>query len=227
MAKTSGRTRGSIPASNPQMKGVTNVEKQNDHPLNGYSTLEREMKAYVMSKGGFDSKETDVILQTIGYWAGSGYRKIRGWQLGRDDNMPEIILNDCKVKANILEDFIDKMPKWNGGTTYRGIWSSQKRQLFDSLEVGDQWDARSLNSWSSSFSIGMEFAHRGGKESVVLRCSKPQNGTSIRDLRGLVREQEVLTSGKCRYRVVGKSYDDKGTLIIDMEPISNGNVRKE
>jgi len=221
MAKGSGGTRNSGPNANPQLKGAGNTNKQNGHPLDGYLTTESERKAYIMTKGGFDSAETDVILETIDKWAGISYSRIRGWQLGDNDDA------DSEAKAKILEKFIERMPKWHGGTTYRGMESSQVRETFEGLNIGEQWDAKSLNSWSSDFGVGMSFANKGGSTSVLLRCSSPQNGTSIRDLRGWVREQEVLTSGKCRYRVVGKSYDNKGTLIVDLEPISNGKVRKE
>lgn len=222
MAKASGTTRNSGPNANPQLKGAGNTEKQTEHPGNPNSYYwERDAKAYMMTKGGMSSQEADDTLHVIKKWAGSGYQNIRGWQLGRTDS------DDSKSKAAILENFIEKMPKWAGGTTYRGMAAIQKRDFFEALDVGDTWDAKSLNSWSTDFDIGMEFAADGGDASVLLRCSSPQNGTSIKNLGSIRRENEVLTSGKCRYRVVGKSYDNKETLIVDLEPISNGKVRKE
>lgn len=228
MAKGSGNTRSSKPSANPQLKGAGNTEKQTEHPGNpDYYYWEREAKAYMMTKGGMTDKEAEDTLAAIKSWAGSGYEGVRSWQFGRTNKEPDFINEYYKDRADILEKFIEKMPKWAGGTTYRGMDAQQKRQFFEALDIGDQWDAKSLNSWSSDYAIGMSFANYGGKSSVLLRCQSPQNGTSIKNMGGLRRESEVLTSGKCRYRVVGKSYDDKGTLIVDLEPISNGKVRKE
>ncbi len=229
MAKVSGRTRSNSPDSNPQLKGVGNTSLQTEHPGSGssYASLnwEREAKAIMMTKGGLSSSEADEAFSAIRRWAGTGYVDIRSWQLGRLSDKDKI--EKSERRATVLEDFIDKMPKWAGGTTYRGILSWQKRQLFESLEVGDQWDACSLNSWSSSLDIGYEFAENGGKKAVILRCKAPQNGTSIKNIGGLTREYEVLTSSRCRYNIVGKSYDKVGTLIVDLEPISNGKARKK
>ena len=148
MAKASGGTRKSMPSANPQLKRAGNTEKQTEHPLDdGYFVSDSEKKAYIMSKGGFDSAETDVILKTISNWAGSGYKNIRRWMLGRDEKMADIVREDMKKKAATLERFIEKMPKWNGGTTYRGMESTEKRAFFEALDIGDQWDAKSLNSW--------------------------------------------------------------------------------
>ena len=227
MAKVSGRTRGNGPSSNPQLKGAGNTERQTEHPGNQYSYhWESEAKDYIMKKGGMSSSEADETFAIIQSWAGSGFKGMRDFQLGRDNSM-EIVQEHNKKGANIMENFIERMPKWAGGTTYRGMDVPQKRAFFDSLDVGDTWEARSLNSWTTDFFIGKEFAREsGGDSAVILRCFKPQNGTSIRNLGGLRRESEVVTSGKCRYRCLGKTVDSDGTLIVDLEPISNGKVRK-
>ena len=123
MAKASGGTRKSMPSANPQLKGAGNTEKQTEHPLDdGYFVSDSEKKAYIMSKGGFDSAETDVILKTISNWAGSGYKNIRRWMLGRDEKMADIVREDMKKKAATLANGTEAL--------LIGEWSLQKNVHF-------------------------------------------------------------------------------------------------
>ena len=231
MAKASGTTRRNAPSANPNLKGAGNTNKQMAHPdfvLHPKLSIDNRDKAieFIMQNGGFSSAEAEDIFESVNRFTKISVY-IREYQLtGKviepEEGSEKYAENAVKDAANI-EKFIEKMPKWHGGETYRGLRYSF-REDFEKLEVGDIWNSNHISSWTSKKSVGEDFAYVNG---VMLRCKKPQNGTSVRFLSDLSGEYEVACSSRCRYKVVGKSIGEDNILIVDVEPISNGKIRKE
>lgn len=138
-------------------------------------------------------------------------------------------IEEIKKKAELLEEFIERSPKWEGGTTYRGMCIS-KRQLDELLEklkseegAGMLWSS----SWSTQLSTSTAFAQMGYNDpiseyeyktqKVILYSRKQKNASSIRYLSNFFSEAEVLSSEKNRYEFVDIT-SKKGYIYIEVKP---------
>lgn len=128
-------------------------------------------------------------------------------------------IEQVKKRAEDIEKFIASAPKWNGGTTYRGMSVS--------IETIDEWkaligtdteiDMRGTASWSTKRAVSERFARYHLKEKnplgqmqterAMYECVKPQYGTSIEYLSECQGEHEILCSVKCKWKITGYRLD--------------------
>ena len=138
-------------------------------------------------------------------------------------------IEEIKKKAELLEEFIERSPKWEGGTTYRGMCIS-KRQLDELLEKLKSEEGAGMlgsSSWSTQLSTSTGFALMGYNDpiseyeyktqKVILYSRKQKNASSIRYLSNFFSEAEVLSSEKNRYEFVGIT-SKKGYIYIEVKP---------
>lgn len=131
-------------------------------------------------------------------------------------------LKEIKERAESLERYIECAPKWNGGTTYRGMSLSNK-ELDNIIKEFKNGEGNMLGaaSWSEEKQISMGFAydHIGEisqkfgdeKENAVLIYTKKQKrATPIRHLSEFDTEMEVLSSKDVRWKLV----KDEGEITI-------------
>ena len=213
MAKSSGTTRNQAPASNPQFKGVKNKAKQREHD---YSMNDKYAVQHIKAITGIEDEElASNTLDAIHSWSSTRYEEMRAASRGEET------FSEDKKAAELVESFINNSPKWHGGTTYRGLYL--KLSEIDDYEVGEVFDPKGIASWSSSQSIAEGFTDNS--KPFVLRCTKAQNGTSIKFGSRCPDEDEVTTSSKCRYRItnITKTTNKYGAIytLIDVEPIAN------
>lgn len=211
MAKGSGNTRSKGPSANPQLKGAGNTKKQTSH--------EKEMNYadsvdHIMNLTGVDEGEADNMYWAIGDWSESMYKEIRAASRGESQNKYDLL------RADRLERFIELSPKWNGGTTYRGL--DIPDSVISQFKVGQTFDPLGIASWSTSRDTAEAFSGLGRK--FVIRCEKPQNGTSIKFASYCPSENEVMTSGRCQYKITKITNEMTRGMpitIVDVEPIAN------
>lgn len=223
MAKSSGSTRGKMPSSNPQMKGAGNITKQTDHDKNHVWGIDKvdERQVYIMQMTGVDESTAARYDEAIQAFTGVKYKKIRrAYREMRERFKSEEEYLKYKKYSDLIEDFISKSPKWHGGVTFRGVNSD--KSTWDKVGYGEVVNMRGMASWSTN----INFASGFNNGEVVYRCSKPQNGTSVNAISKHAGEMEVLTSGRCRYKVVNKEivysqFQRKNFYFIDVEPIAN------
>ena len=146
-------------------------------------------------------------------------------------------LADMQERAASIERYIQCAPKWNGGTTYRGMSLSNKElaAMVDDLKKG-QGDMLGAASWSADqgisegFCIGHlkdispKFGDQKGRP-VILRATGHKKGTPIMHLSKFGSEEEVLSSHYERWKFIkmetktieirGRDYD---VVFIDVEP---------
>lgn len=214
MAKGSGGTRNGGPASNPNLKGAGNSEKQFSHrdSMSYADALDNIM----LLTGARTEEEADEMFWAIQDWSGSMSDETRAASRGENDNRSDMI------RAQRLERFIEMSPKWNGGTTWRGLeLSSDVIASFDDSKVGQVFDPLGIASWSTDRDVAEGFA--GYSHKFLLRCEKPQNGTSIKFASSCPSEDEVTTSARCRYRITKVTKTDGiiPVTIVDVEPVAN------
>ncbi len=129
-------------------------------------------------------------------YSGSAYSAIR--QAQRTGKGSPQALKDAKN----IETYIEKAPKWAGGSTYRGI--KLDKATVKALRVGDKIDVNlGTASWSTAESTARSFSGSGyagtGKRSVIFVSGTQTNGTSIKHISLFANENEVLVSKKAQY----------------------------
>ena len=209
MAKSSGNIRSGGGVSGPQFDGTQNRNPQTEHLDNEDHRDQKERIKNIMMLTGVDHDKALLIDEAIQSWQSSS-RAIRNYQKGRGGN------DDVKRKAELINEFIEKSPKWAGSTTYRGVHDTGGR--YSSLDIGDKYTENASSSWTTDLGTADFFM----KEPVIMVCKSPQNGASIshlaRTFGGERGEREVVTHSKNQYEVVGKEVK-KGVTYIHVKPI--------
>lgn len=123
-------------------------------------------------------------------------------------------LEEIQKRADDIETFIEKSPKWSGSMTFRGMTLSQKEydNLIDELKQGIA-DMQGSASWSTVRAVSERFAgYHYGETSpvygdiknikVVLYSKTQERATSIQHLSEFFSEYEVLVSKTAKYKFV-------------------------
>lgn len=165
--------------------------------------------------------------------------EIRAYQVGKikKDYIPRDehhTYEEIKKKAENLEEYILRSPKWAGGKTYRGLCMSKKEadKLVERLSSKDGADMLGTSSWSTKRYNSEGFAndklgdydYNGDvKDTAVMLTSKSQKrATSIKYISHYTHENEVISSKENRYRIVSISKrHEHGTYFyeVEVEPI--------
>ena len=136
---------------------------------------------------------------------------------------------EIKKRAEDLEEWIDRSPKWDGGTTYRGMCLSKKQlgDLIDKLTSEEGAGMLGASSWSTNKETSTYFAGVGyhdeitpyelKTQKVVLVAKTQKNATSLRYLSRFKGEFEVLSSQRNRYRFL-RMRERGGYIYIEVEP---------
>lgn len=136
---------------------------------------------------------------------------------------------EIKKRAEDLEEWIDRSPKWEGGTTYRGMCLSKKQldELVEKLKSEEGAGMLGASSWSTNKETSTYFAGVGyhdeitpyelKTQKVVLVAKTQKNATSLRYLSHFKSEYEVLSSQRNRYRFLRMRERD-GYVYIEVEP---------
>lgn len=138
---------------------------------------------------GFTESEAEQAYNAIKHYTRAGFRAIR------DGRAPK--------EERIIEQFIEKHPKYSG-KIWRGIAVNNEEILknyYAALKSEIQIDMQGISSWSSAESIANEFTdNREGEIKIIFELEN-QSGVGIDHLSEWQGEEEVLQSGKIRYKV--------------------------
>jgi len=144
-------------------------------------------------------------------------------------------LKEMQERAESLERYIECAPKWNGGTTYRGMSLSNK-ELENIIEEFKNGEGNMLGSasWSEEKKVSMGFAYDhigetsqkfGDKKenAVLLYTKKHKRATPIRHISEFQGEMEVLSSKDVRWKLVKdegvKTIGGDDYRVIQVEPV--------
>lgn len=172
---------------------------------------------------GVSIEEAQEFINTMWAFTGDYFSEIRKLQ---NDPTAEISLPDDLYRKRMiekgenLEKYINLAPKWNGGTTYRGINISsddlKKYKIGQTLDVN-----RGTSSWTSDIEIGKKFSKGtdgdGTGERVVFISSTQQGGTSIKHLSQYGHENEVAVSRNSKYVITDINKKKDGIIYIDVK----------
>lgn len=179
------------------------VNEHKSFSANGIEVLE-----YLKENTGENYERVKEYRETVLNFTGEEgvFTKIREYQQGIYNGSD---ISTIASQADTLEDFIFKMPKWDGEITYRGI-SVSSDQLQDWLN-GEVIDNKGTSSWSTSKEIAEDFAKYGGfaEKKVVLVSETQTKGIDIAYLSKIYTELEIMVSKDAKYVLdYSKEIDD-------------------
>ena len=210
----------------------------NNTPQKGHvyldSSTEESKKAKISELTGvYDKQKIDDFYNAAYGFSYQWDYEIRRYQSGLLDHTfvsrHGHSYEEIKKRAEDLEEWIDRSPKWDGGTTYRGMCLSKKQlgDLIDKLTSEEGAGMLGASSWSTREQTSRDFSEVGyhdeitpyelKTQKVVLVAKTQKNATSLRYLSRFKGEYEVLSSQRNRYRFLRMRERD-GYVYIEVEP---------
>lgn len=231
-AKKAKAAKAATPTSTTPTLDIGNTTKQARHISDARNLTESEIKKLIIQHTGCDSAMAQRYYDAVYGFCYQWDWEIRQLQTGstKFTSRHGHTLKEVRQRAKDLEEFIHNSPKWDGGTTYRGMSLSDKEleQLVRDLKAG-KGDMLGSASWSTSQGTAEGFANMHIGETslkfkdekdntVVLIARRQSKATSIQHIsRYGSREAEVLSSKDVRWKFV-KQYDKYGYTFIEVEP---------
>lgn len=210
----------------------------NNTPQKGHvyldSSTEESKKAKISELTGvYDKQKIDDYYNAAFGFSYQWDYEIRRYQSGLLDHTfvsrHGHSYEEIKKRAEDLEEWIDRSPKWDGGTTYRGMCLSRKQlnSLVDSLKSEEGAGMLGASSWSTRKDMAQVFSEHGlydpiteyeyKTQRVVLIARKQKNATSLQYLSEFQDECEVISSNRNRYKLIEIREED-GYVYIEVEP---------
>lgn len=142
----------------------------------------------------------------------------KSWFYGQDREIRAGKTEEGKRKAEIIHEYIEKAPKFEG-EIYRGLSLSQ--EMISGFKKGAVFKENgTLSSWSSSKDVAMDVAagrsEELGMRPVIISTKNPEYGTPVAHLSMFGNwEQEVLVSNmkESRYTINGVEERDGMTYV--------------
>lgn len=157
-----------------------------------------EARAAIMALTGVDEQTAEDMRKAARAFTGSDYKSIRHAQTDKLFTDAEY-LRRYREQANALEAYLQLAPKWEGGTTYRGVRNTKGAAGVP--KVGATIGMQGTSSWSTALSTAKSFAG-SSSNSLIYVSSTQRKGSSITGLSKYGKgENEVLVSMHSRYRV--------------------------
>ena len=129
------------------------------------------------------------------------YSEVRRYQRG--EPLQFLTQEEAKALNDKIEEYIQKAPRWNGGTTFRGSTVSDIELA--SYVAGYELHMGGVASWSDQESVARDFAVKNvtadRPNSVIYHCDTQGKGTGIQHISVVEMEAEVLCSKESRYVV--------------------------
>lgn len=209
---------------------TVNETPQTSHVLGSFETIQDKMaKIEELTGERNPEKIADYYKAAQGFSFQWDY-EIRKFQTGASFTpRPGHTIEEIKKRAEDLEEWIDRSPKWKGGTTYRGMCLSRKQlnSLVDSLKSEEGAGMLGASSWSTRKDMAQVFSEHGlydpiteyeyKTQRVVLIARKQKNATSLQYLSEFQDECEVISSNRNRYKLIEIREED-GYIYIEVEP---------
>ena len=180
----------SQPKAEPTGRGHIPLKSYND----SLNTVKQEL--------GCNDKQATKYIDSVASYTSENYTAIRAYQTGKKNDYTKKFSRDAKT----IEDYIDKAPKWNDGTLYRGI-NVENGDVKSLFKPGTELDMQGTSSWSSEKGVSETFTWGSGTK-VIFQCDKISKATSVTHISNNPSEKEVLVSKDTKY--VTKKISKKG-----------------
>lgn len=154
-------------------------------------------------------QEAEYTITAIKDWTKSSYTYIR--RLQQQDQV--------SAEADRIDKFIKNSTPYKG-EIYRGVtFDSEADAMYWIKENQGNMEQNAHASWTSSKSIGENFAYKGSyRRQPVLIKSVNKTGASIRSLSSQVEENEVIVPKGARHRVKSVTKQDD-LILVEVEEV--------
>ncbi len=160
----------------------------------------------IMKQTGVSAEKADFMYESIRDFSFGAYQDMRTVQMGGTDIWDlRHSVKEWKERVDACEEFITKSPKWNGGTTYRGMHASESYldELYEKSKNGTTLNMNGISSWSTSKAVaeGYTFPNPKTPLRIIFETDDAQLGTSIAHISIHPNEREILCSKDNEYFV--------------------------
>lgn len=160
----------------------------------------------IMKQTGVSAEKADFMYESIRDFSFGAYQDMRTVQMGGTDVWDlRHSVKEWKERVDACEEFITKSPKWNGGTTYRGMHASEGYldELYEKNKNGTTLNMNGISSWSTSKAVaeGYTFPNPKTPLRIIFETDDAQLGTSIAHISIHPNEREILCSKDNEYFV--------------------------
>ena len=172
-----------------------------------YESMDKkEAVAEIMKQAGVSAGKADFMYESIRDFSFGAYQDMRTVQMGGTDVWDlHHSVKEWKERVDACEEFIIKSPKWNGGTTYRGMHASEGYldELYEKSKNGTTINMNGISSWSTSKAVaeGYTFPNPKTPLRIIFETDDAQLGTSIAHISIHPNEREILCSKDNEYFV--------------------------
>ena len=190
-------------------------------------------RGHVKASGSTDkitAKDLNVDIHTakeyefaITQYTGYGYSDVREYQKNELQDYLQIYgpkkIRYIKKQAEMIEEYIEKAPKWDGGPLYRGVVLSNKEA--GKLQVGTILNQGGTSSWTDNVKVANRFSldSTGLARPVIFKIEKTNLATSIRHLSNMQDESEVLMSKVAKQVITKIEKGDENRWIIHVKEL--------
>lgn len=166
----------------------------------------KEAVVEIMKQTGVSAEKADFMYESIRDFSFGAYQDMRTVQMGGTDVWDlRHSVKEWKERVDACEEFITKSPKWNGGTTYRGMHASEGYldELYEKSKNGTTLNMNGISSWSTSKAVaeGYTFPNPKTPLRIIFETDDAQLGTSIAHISIHPNEREILCSKDNEYFV--------------------------
>lgn len=169
-----------------------------------YGSKPEKAVELVMKNSKMTKAEAQIAVSAINDFSLDGFKGIRRASTGESSSAVR------KAQAEAIENYIKKMPKWSGGTIYRGIGITEKEydDLMNKVQSKQPLSQYGPSSFSSDENTAMSFSEKGSGRHVIFVQNGTNKGVSIKNLSQISHENEVIMSSS--WRGVATNYEQKG-----------------
>ena len=198
--------RGQSYARKSKQSEATSANQKQETNHYEYTRYDDEKIASVQQRTGMNHDEAAKTVKAIGEWSTSAYGEIRAIQQGENPSwLPKNSIEHYKNSINDLETFIDRAPKWAGGTMYRGV-KVDTETLKKYTQVGTTYFENVLASFTTNEANAQGFSvsyDENRPHRVVFKTTSKttKHGASITRETRMRDEDEVLMSSKAKFRI--------------------------
>lgn len=203
-----------------------------------------------------DKERVDDIKRAIMYYTNSPNRIKRvqariaiqdGWAIsvhGYSENeklsrlgLDRVALKKIREKAELLENYIEKAPKYEGAV-HRGVYFGSSKDAESFIDDLQNSVSASVDSWSARKSVAEVFSGinepKSWQRAAVVLTQKNKHGASIKRYSAIPEENEVLQPSGLRYQVLSITERVEGSLArpltiyeVEVEPVERRSMQRK
>ena len=151
--------------------------------------------------------------------------------------LDRVALKEIRKKAELLENYIEKAPKYEGDV-HRGVFFGSSKDAQSFIDDLQNSVSASVDSWSARRVVAEDFSGinepKSWQRAAVVLTQKNKHGASIKRYSAIPEEDEVLQPSGLRYRVISITERVEGSLArpltiyeVEVEAIEHQSMQRK